>query len=92
MTHSNEIAVKILSERYYDYPANSHRYDRDYDMLIKAIEESQNLSDEKISGVIYELDQYAENFNFQEFGLPTHNEHLMNEMREIVRNQLNPKP
>ena len=42
MKHTNEIAIKVLREEYYDYNHNSWHYDREYKNLVKAIELSQS--------------------------------------------------
>ena len=46
------------------------------------------LSDEKIDNIIYELDEYARDYDGYEYGLPTHGEHIEN-MRHIVKVFLN---
>lgn len=46
------------------------------------------LSDEKIDNIIYELDEYARDYDGYEYGLPTHGEHI-EKMRHIVRVFLN---
>ena len=46
------------------------------------------LSDEKLDNIIYELDEYARDYNGYEYGLPTHGEHI-EKMRHIVKVFLN---
>jgi catechol-2,3-dioxygenase len=38
MEHKNSIAIQVLSEMYSDYPANSWHYDREYKMIVRALE------------------------------------------------------
>jgi hypothetical protein len=52
LEHTNEIAIKILSEEHWDYrvkPENRWHYDTQYKMLVKAIELSK-LSQHDVSG------------------------------------------
>ena len=46
------------------------------------------LSDDKIDNIIYELDEYARNYDVYEYGLPTHGEHIEN-MRILIKQFLN---
>ena len=46
------------------------------------------LSDEQIDSIIYNLDEYARDYNGYEYGLPTHGEHIEN-MRILVKQFLN---
>lgn len=46
MEHTNEIAIKILSKEYIDYKKNNHNrwhYDREYKLIVKALELSKKL-------------------------------------------------
>jgi hypothetical protein len=45
-------------------------------------------SDEQIDNLIRELDEYARDYDYYEYGLPTHDEHMDN-MRNIVKVELN---
>jgi hypothetical protein len=45
-------------------------------------------SDEQIDDLIRELDEYARDYNYYEYGLPIHYEHMDN-MRNIVKVKLN---
>lgn len=47
-----------------------------------------NLSDEQIDSIIYNLDEYARDYDSCEYGLPTHGEHIEN-MRILVKQFLN---
>lgn len=40
MQHTNEIAIKILTDEYGDYPRNAWHYDSEYNMLVKAYNQS----------------------------------------------------
>lgn len=42
MEHINKIAVNILKEEYSDYEYNTWHYDREYKMIVKAIEQVKN--------------------------------------------------
>lgn len=46
------------------------------------------LSDEHIDSIIYNLDEYARDYDGYEYGLPTHGEHIEN-MRVLVKQFLN---
>ena len=46
------------------------------------------LSDEQIDSIIYNLDEYARDYDGYEYGLPTHGEHIEN-MRILVKQFLN---
>ena len=46
------------------------------------------LSDEQIDSIIYNLDEYARDFDWFEYGLPKHEEHMEN-MRILVKQFLN---
>jgi hypothetical protein len=46
------------------------------------------LSDDKIDNIIYELDEYARNYDSYQYGLPIHGEHIEN-MRIFVKQFLN---
>lgn len=48
MEHTNEIAIKILSEEYSDYPRNAWHYDSEYRMLVKMYTETIKEYDRKI--------------------------------------------
>lgn len=36
MEHTNEIAIEILRDEYFDYDENSWHYNREYRMLVEA--------------------------------------------------------
>ncbi len=44
MEHTNKIAIKVLKDNYSDYPRNAWHYDREYRMLVKAIEMSESMN------------------------------------------------
>ncbi|HOZ82179.1 MAG TPA: hypothetical protein PKU82_04555 [Bacteroidia bacterium] len=47
MEHTNKIAVKIIIEEFDDYknnPENQWHYDREYKMIVKALEEQEKLN------------------------------------------------
>lgn len=46
------------------------------------------LSDEQIDSIIYNLDEYARDYDGYEYGLPVHGEHIEN-MRILVKQFLN---
>lgn len=46
------------------------------------------LSDEQIDSIIYNLDEYARDYNGYEYGLPIYAEHIEN-MRILVKQFLN---
>lgn len=43
-----------------------------------------NITPEVAARIVYELDQYARQYNESEYGLPVYNEGAKNEMAEIV--------
>lgn len=42
MEHTNDIAIKVLSEEFADYKKNSWHYDREYKMIVKSLNEFVN--------------------------------------------------
>jgi len=40
MEHTDKIAIKILKDRYHDYPANDWHYNEQYKMIVEGIEVS----------------------------------------------------
>ncbi len=51
---NNEIAIKVLSDRYSDYKTKSYHYEDDYEMIVKALELAKN--DESLHDVSVSCD------------------------------------
>jgi hypothetical protein len=53
MVHENEIAIKILTAEFGDYPRNAWHYDREYRMICEALRLSK-LRQDAVSGAVCE--------------------------------------
>ena len=80
LEHTNEIAIKILSEEHWDYrvkPENRWHYDTQYKMLVKAIELSK-LSQHDVSKRKFAV-EWMRNVNY---GIGSGTEYFNAETRE----------
>lgn len=48
MDHTNEIAIELLKDEYADYPHNWWHYDREYNLMVKAMDSVKNLNGETV--------------------------------------------
>jgi len=74
MQHTNKIAILVLSREFHDYPRNDWHYDREYNLIVKALNEQEKLNK---SEVISSLRQCSNCVHYRDnFDCDTCNEHL----------------
>lgn len=56
-------------------------------LLINVVFKNDKELDEIIDKILYDLDEYAQNYDEYEYGLPTYGEHLLN-MRKIIKERI----
>lgn len=48
MQHTNKIAILVLSREFHDYPRNDWHYDREYNLIVKALNEQEKLNKSEV--------------------------------------------